>query len=480
MAIPTRTVIIHGWSDCSDSFKDIKKYLARAGLGPVDTIYFADYESREDDITYDDVADGLNDRFVDRGFISRDGEPLCDLNVIVHSTGGLVIRHWITRYYLRRERDPAAEHRATPACPVRRIVMLAPANFGSPLAHRGRSFLGQLVKGRWGWGDFLEVGQKILDGLELGSPFQWRLAHGDLVGRRASPYSAAGIQVTVLVGADDFDGMRGWVNKAGTDGVVVIAGASLDTMKLTLDCTKAVGSPADTPYQWSTRKAVAEFAFGVLQGLDHGSIVEGASDERVGATLRRALTCGPDEFKELMKDMEAVTAETYRATAKRQYQQFLVHAIDDLGNPIPDYTLEFFVQRGAKTSGAVVNTSTLSKAERDLSVRAAEALTREGHEHSADASHRRFLVDVREIAAVLADARTRLGDDAVLSMRVYVPDVDDGISYDVKNLQNIVLQRAAPEGGRPTFIFPDTTTLLELRINRCCDLVTVEREPRKH
>jgi hypothetical protein len=241
-----------------------------------------------------------------------------------------------------------------------------------------------------------------------------------------------------------------------------------------------VESADDKPYQWSARKSVAEFAFGVLPGLDHGRIVEAAADERVGATLRRALTCGPDEFKELMKDLEAVTAETYRATAKRQYQQFLVHAVDDLGNPVPDFTMEFFVQRAAKADGAVVTSDALSRVERDLSVRAAEALTRDGHEHSVDPSHRRFLVDVREIDAVLAEAAEKLGADAVLSMRVYVPDAGEGISYDVDNLQNIVLQRAEPEGGTPTFIFPNTTTLLEMKVNRCCELVTVGLEPRKH
>ncbi len=57
------------------------------------------------------------------------------MDLVVHSTGALVARHWLTSQY------QADQH------PVRRLVMLAPANFGSHLAHKGRSFPGRVVKG---------------------------------------------------------------------------------------------------------------------------------------------------------------------------------------------------------------------------------------------------------------------------------------------------------------------------------------------
>lgn len=180
--MPTSTVILHGWSDCSDSFVEMRKFLSKAGVTPISEIYYADYESREDHITFDDVIDGLNDEFHRRGFITRDGRKKRDLNVVVHSTGGLVIRHWIHQHY-QRNSDRLDD------CPVKRLVMLAPANFGSPLAHRGKSFLGSLFKGRWKIGDLLEVGRHMLDGLELASPYQWELAHRDLlIGADRRPY----------------------------------------------------------------------------------------------------------------------------------------------------------------------------------------------------------------------------------------------------------------------------------------------------
>ena len=473
MALPLHTVIIHGWSDCSKSFEKVKRFLAGAGVGAVSDIYFADYESREDEITYDDVVDGLNDEFKRLKFVGADGRALVDLNVVVHSTGGLVIRYWIERFYLRAGR-PVAE------CPVRRIVMLAPANFGSPLAHRGKSFLGQAAKGRWQWewGNLREVGAQMLDGLELGSPLQWNLAHGDLVPERGTPYTARDIQVTVLVGIDDYDGFRGWVNKPGTDGTVVIAGTGLNTLKLTLDCT----GPSSAPYAWTRRGAAAEVAFGVLPGMHHGSIVDGAADERAGKYVVRALKArGDEEFRGLVTDLREVTKKTYRDEEKPAYQQFLVHAVDEAGNAIRDFTLEFFIREARTASSLVVVGNTLSKQEDELSRLANRALTAEGHEHTRDPSHRRFLVDVAAVKVLMRRARAELGASAVLSMRVYVPDSeDDGIRYRTENLKNIVLQRSEPAPDEPSFLFENTTTLLELRVDRCCDLVTVGLEARKH
>jgi len=478
--MPTKTVIIHGWSDCSDSFVDLKKYLIKEGVGDVDTIYYADYESREDNVTFDDVIDGLNDRFIEEGFIDADGTAKHDLNIIVHSTGGLVIRHWIARYYLGTKPRLAA-------CPVKRIVMLAPANFGSPLAHRGKSFLGELFKGRWKIGDFLEVGRNLLDGLELGSPYQWALAHADLLSGFA-PYAADRIQLTILVGIKDYAGMRGWVNKPGTDGTVVIAGTSLDSLKLSLDCTKPSGEGDEyTPYQWSEFKPVDDFAWGVLPDLDHGSIVSDAATSVAGPIVVRALRAkDAAAFRAHAKDLQAQTVATYAGTPKPKFQQFIVHAIDDQDNSIADFTLEFFICRASRVQGGVVTRDArLSAVEQDLSDEANRIITREFHPHSADPSYRRFLINLDELRGLIEKAKGPaavggFGEAAALSMRVYVPRVDQGIEYAVERLQNIVLVSTDERRTGPSFLFENTTTLLELRVDRRNTYVTLATRPSKH
>jgi hypothetical protein len=477
------TVIIHGWSDVSDSFQGLKKRLVAEGVGTVKEILYADYESREDSITFNDVVSGLHDCFRAEGIIDEEGKALKKIDVIVHSTGGLVIRNWIYCYYYK-DGDRIKD------CPVEKIVMLAPANFGSPLAHRGKSFLGSLIKGRWKMGDFLEVGRQLLNGLELASPFQWRLAHQDLLSEK--PYfNATQIQVTVLVGAKDYEGVRGWVNKPGTDGTVVIAGTSIDTVKVVLDFARPDDDGEDyVPFAWNETNAADDFAFGVLKELDHGSIVgesaEGGSE--VSGHIVTALKASTAaEFRALQKSLEEVTKQTYAETAEDEdgnivpahqvYQQFVVHAMDQFGEEVRDFTLEFFVLAARKvTDAGVINDGRIAWKEEAYTQLMNDAMLREVHTHSIDSSFRRLLVDLEEVKAILTGAATELGEPVVLGMRVYVPDVDKGIKYDVDALQNIVIvDPRRGEGKGMKFFYPNTTTLVELRVRRKCELVKLSR-----
>lgn len=77
-------------------------------------------------MTVDDIARGF-DRAL-RDLPGADG-VVPEFSCITHSTGGPVVRHWIECYYgasgLRN-------------CPLKHLVMLAPANHGSALAVRGK------------------------------------------------------------------------------------------------------------------------------------------------------------------------------------------------------------------------------------------------------------------------------------------------------------------------------------------------------
>ncbi|MEX0646570.1 MAG: hypothetical protein WEA56_00750 [Balneolaceae bacterium] len=468
------TLIIHGWSDCSGSFKDMKARLQDYEIGTVDTIFYGDYESREDNITFNDVVDGLNEQMIERGLINSDGTRKTDLNIIVHSTGGLVIRHWIWRYYCDRIEE----------CPIKRIVMLAPANFGSPLAHRGKSFLGNLVKGRWKIGDFLEVGRRLLDGLELASPYQWQLAHHDLFSAEKSWFNKDQIQLTIMTGIEDYAGIRGWVNKPGTDGTVVISGTSLDSIKLTLDFCDP-----KTPYEWTETKTAHDFCFGVLAGLDHGTIVSDFEKERgriIDLTTEALKTDTAQKFTAFKNKLKNITDATYGAYAGKnddkysRYQQFLIKAMDDHDAPVRDYTIEFYVYKAGKAENNLVHSNRyFNKTEADLSEKFHKVLIREIHTHSKDTSYRRLLVNLDKLNKLIDEAKERLGP-FVISMKLFVPNVDAGIFYEPEALQNVVIYHSDTENnkGIPKLFFHNTTTLLELKVNRKTSYVRIGKEPK--
>ncbi len=62
-----KLILIHGWSDCSQSFSGLKASLSDI-FQPSD-IYFLDYESREDNMSFDDVTDGFRDRLIEKKLI---------------------------------------------------------------------------------------------------------------------------------------------------------------------------------------------------------------------------------------------------------------------------------------------------------------------------------------------------------------------------------------------------------------------------
>lgn len=471
------TLIIHGWSDSSSSFEKIKKLLIKKGIGDIDTILFMDYESREDSITFNDIIDGLNDQFISHGIIDIQGNKLKNVNVIVHSTGGLVIRHWIWRYYYR-------DKNRIDKCPVKRIIMLAPANFGSPLAHRGKSFFSSIIKGRWKFGDFLEVGRNILDGLELASPYQWQLAHRDLFCKDFY-YCFKKIQLTILVGIEGYHtGLRKYINKAGTDGTVVIAGTSVNSAKLMLDFSKSDPFASKKAYEWLVKESFKEIGFCVLENLNHGSIVKEAGREKsqTSELLVKALTINRKrEFNHFIKKLEMLTKRSYERTKKPIYQQVFLHAIDDQDISIKDYTIEFFLCKSKKTKNHAITKKRLSLKEMEFSKRLHELLTKEFHTHSKDPSYRRFLINLSDIKSLLLEAKLSLQSDVMLCISIFVPDVEKGIRYDTEHLQNIVFfKTGSKDKSLPSFFYENTTTFLELRVNRRNTYVNLRTSAKKH
>ena len=155
-------LLIHGYSaeqgrrvdslaDVTAIYGTLPSDLRRQyGEGKVATLNLARYVSLEDGLNLDDLA-----RAMERALRAQFPELLKGrFDVIVHSTGALLVRNWLRR------------HAARPG-PIERLIYLAGANFGSGWAHVGR---GQLAK--WGRAVFQggsERGVQLLDALELGA-----------------------------------------------------------------------------------------------------------------------------------------------------------------------------------------------------------------------------------------------------------------------------------------------------------------------
>src|SRR5579872_672078 len=118
-------IFVHGWSvRNTDTYAGLPLWLQQAGPAAglaiqVGHIYLGRYISFEDTVTLDDVARAFDQAIRDETPKWPPGEKIA---CITHSTGGPVVRKWIDLYY------PGSEAN----CPLSHLVMLAPANHGSP------------------------------------------------------------------------------------------------------------------------------------------------------------------------------------------------------------------------------------------------------------------------------------------------------------------------------------------------------------
>lgn len=352
--MPAEVAIVHGWSDTSKSFRNLRDFLSRNGYS-VRQIWLGDYVSLDDDVRLEDVAKRMQRVLSD--LIAR-GELTVPFDLVVHSTGGLVAREWVATFY------PDGT-----GCPAKRIVMLAPANFGSRLAATGKSMVGRVLRG---WNNWFQTGEQMLKGLELASPYQWRLAGRDLLDPAAAggsgPYGRGKIWPFVITGTRGYsNGLREIVNEDGADGTVRAAAANLNAIGMTVDFAADPANPQMT--RWTSRVGAPGIPFAVLPDRDHGSIVhpdqnvspDDATQRRLGRLILEALACDSDarygEIHDRWNGVSEATAElrkpdagsrailprdTPKPEAYHQYMQFIVRARDDHGQPVDDYFIEFF------------------------------------------------------------------------------------------------------------------------------------------
>jgi hypothetical protein len=418
-------VLIHGYSDAGASFAVWKRTLEARGHRQVSV---ASYVSLSNEVTIKDIAEGLDRALGEEAGL--DGEQPFD--AIVHSTGMLVLRSWLVNYPARRGR-------------LKHLVALAPATFGSPLAHKGRSWLGALFKGSKHAGpDFMEAGDLVLDGLELASSFTWELAHADLLGgetfygpTRVTPF------VFVFCGNRSYRGLRSLVGEPGTDGTVRWAGCALNARKIVIDLTRGVDeSDRITVARWSNEDAPLVFA----AGHDHGSILREPDPVLVDLVERALGVSGAAEYAAWR------TAALARTSALRKsltsWQQFVVHATDERGDPIRDFNVKLFTAEARARRRAL--------AEFDLDV----------HTYAADPSYRSFHVNLSKLRP-----ESLAGEGRELWLRVRASTGSRLVGYqgygDGVEIEQVNLNVSSLLGGAAVTLFhPFTTTLLELKLNR--------------
>jgi hypothetical protein len=467
-------VLIHGYSAEGTAFDPLRDALKGKGVDATD-INICSYVSLNNEITIKDIAEGLDRAFRNRDLL-RDEDR--EFDAIVHSTGMLVLRSWLTNY-------GAAVGSNRRLARLKHLIGLAPATWGSPQAHKGRTWLGALVKGNRTLGpDFLNAGDRVLEGLELGSAFTWELAHADLLGRE--PYYDKGNAtpfVAVFIGNHPYDGLSSVANDPGTDGTVRWAGCGLNTRKITIDLTR---TPIGADGRPVNRAIISPWALNRLDipvipvdGRNHSTLIADPDDRMVnllvdflkvgdpgGETydgwLQRAQQYGADALPKMLINPGSGSAGVEGEIKKfighvfgespeepmEGWQQFVVHAIDERGDGISDYMIEVLTQRPDSTWDEFKDMYT------------------DVHAYGPDSSFRCFHVRLpKGISAGKIPLRVRINASTGTDLMAY-----QGYGSAARQLgaqaEPVELDISDLGDGNGSLFFPFTTTLIEIVLNR--------------
>ncbi|MFL6416225.1 MAG: esterase/lipase family protein [Bryobacteraceae bacterium] len=463
--MPRKLVLIHGYSDRGEAFFPLRDALAARGVALTD-INICSYITLNNEITIKDIAEGLERAF--RTHAELKENPDFEFDAIVHSTGMLVIRSWLTNYGIKSSDNRRLKR-------LKHLIGLAPASWGSPQAHKGRTWLGALVKGdRNPLGpDFLNAGDRVLEGLELGSSFTWDLAHVDLLG--PEPYYDRGPDtpyVTVFIGNRPYAGLESVANDPGTDGTVRWSGCGLNSRKIRIDLTQVPIDPdgnvvpLDESGKPRQRVWISDFALDrqhipmiAVDGRNHGTII---ADPEPGMVDLIAEFLKVDRADALTRWMDRAQEYSNKARpemlrnpdtgffgrlfgdsdgALEGWQQFVVHARDERGDPVQDYMVEVL------KDGAIFN-----------------AMYTDVHSYGPDQSYRCFHIHLPQGIS---------NPNLKLQARIHASTGTELMAYQGYNLikqeltaesEPIILDLDLGENG--TLFYPFTTTLVEIILNR--------------
>ncbi len=430
----TPIVIIHGWSDNSSSFERLSKRLKKETGRTVEDLWLADYVSLDDDVTMKDIITAMQSAWSASGLPTKANS----VDVIVHSTGGLVIRDWMSSFWPDGQKPP-----------VRNLVMLAPANYGSPLAHKGRSIMGRVVKG-WGADKTFETGENILKALEMASPYSFQLAQNDRFS--ANAFSQGGVRCTVIVGNSGYTGISSLANEDGSDGTVYVSTANMNCAKINLNVTRDGGEINAAPMKLSTGKT----AFLILDGFDHGKITGNESlPKKLLEPILQALNVNRNTFSkwctECEKDCEKIRKKYSKSKDPEHhaFQNTVFHVVDDAGAPVTDYVLEFY----GKFTDLKDKWATLFN----------KHIAKKKHAYGDDKSYRSFMINTTSLSQLIDKI-----DESLMFSLSALPDVtDDKSLVGYKSFgENDIEQFELKQPDIKKYFSPDRTLFVTITLPR--------------
>lgn len=335
-----KVFLIHGWSvRTTQTYQSLHLKLAENGFELQD-VFLGRYVSLENEVEISDISKALHNALD----AALEGNWNQRFHLITHSTGGLVVKHWVVNNYVGEYSNPKG---------LQNIVHLASPHFGSRLAHYGRSMLGQVM-------ELGESGKKILASLELGSKMSWEVNEQYF---DKTNWKNKGIRIYNLIGDKvKTNRFKSKIFPAafeqGSDMVVRVAAGNLNFKRFLLDgrsnSFSLVDEIKDIPFGALYENTHSNSDYGILNNIKK------KSDPQKQLNLKLILEClkvnDENSYAKAKASLANATKET--RIEKQGYAQLDFRFKDEDGRPVDDYvfTLGAMVKGKRKSSKTVAHT----------------------------------------------------------------------------------------------------------------------------
>ncbi len=318
-----KVLLVHGWSvDATTTYQALHRKLAENGY-ELHEVHLARYVSLDDHVEVADLARAMDQAVADvLGKAPWKRQPF---HIITHSTGAMVVRHWIAEHY---------EGKKVEGRPLKNVVFLAGPQFGSRLAHHGRSMLAHLKFG----GD---TGKRILNSLELGSSYSWWLneqwlAAANWKGKGVRPFCLIGdrTKATLLVRA-----VLPAAGEKGSDGVVRVPAGNVNfrryEVNLVEKSNRRVGDIAGVPFGALAQYTHSGEDTGIMNSITMSATP--ASHESLNLILACLATRSRADYAKMADRLAQVTQQTRKRRHPFAQLDFRMRDVD--GRAVEDYSI---------------------------------------------------------------------------------------------------------------------------------------------
>ncbi|WP_418642325.1 esterase/lipase family protein [Vibrio chaetopteri] len=339
-------IFVHGWSVTDTNTygllpEAIAKQSADYGLTvDIKHVWLGRYISFDDAVDMGDITRAFDSALRDT---IPQGDGIEAFSCITHSTGGPVVREWLDRYYGSEELAQS---------PLNHLVMLAPANHGSPLAALGKQRVGRIKA----WFNDIEPGQQVLDWLSLGSQPQIDLAKAYLTYQPASngfyPFVLTGESIDKAF----YDFINSYLTEPGSDGVVRVSGANMNysiaKFVETEERAEVKHAEDDLPVSLLSLEGAVQrpqaVPLGVVPKASHSGKSKGimrsvlsptSSKPQVSEILQCLKVNSAQDYQARVQSLETLTATTQQRT--KRFINLVFVLTDDQGHAVTDYDVIF-------------------------------------------------------------------------------------------------------------------------------------------